>query len=197
MGKLIGRKDNMASQFEEEKGLFEANPPESAAAEGQTTPPSANGQAAASKAMDGETTQQTDVPDLGTRGDDVSSMSGKKKAGIAVAIIAAILLIVGGVFAFGLGESGKVDVPDVADMTVPDVTGMTADQAQMAIEEAGYRVGEVKNVYDAAAAPQAVVGQSPKGGDKAEKGSMVSIDVMQGGEESETPDVVDTTPDKA
>lgn len=187
----------MADQFEEENDLFEVNPPEGAAAEGANRPPNANAQPAASAATNGEATQQTEVSGIGTGNDDVSSMSGKKKAGIVVTIIAAILLIAGGVFALGLGESGKVDVPDVTDMTVPDVTGMTADQAQMAIKEAGYKVGEVKNVYDAAAAPQTVVGQSPKGGEKAERGSMISVDVMQGGEESETPDAMDTTSEKA
>lgn len=186
----------MADQFEE-KDLLEVNPPESAVAEGQTTPPNANDQAVASAAMNGKAIQQTEVSGIGTGGNDASSMPGKKIAGIVVTIIAAILLIAGGVFAFGLGESGKVDVSDVADMTVPDVTGMTTDQAQMAIKEAGYKVGEVKNVNDAAAAPQTVVGQSPKGGEKAEKGSMISIDVMQGGEEGETPEVMDTTPEKA
>ncbi len=121
--------------------------------------------------------------------DDKQGMSGKKKAGIAVAIIAVILLIAGGIFAFGLGAGDKTEVPDVM--------GMTAEQAQVAIEQAGFKVGEVKNVYDDAAEPGTVVGQSPKGGEQADKGSKINIDVSQGSEEIEVPEVVGMTLDEA
>lgn len=121
--------------------------------------------------------------------DDKQGMSGKKKAGIAVAVIAAILLIAGGIFAFGLGGGEKLDVPDV--------TGLPADQAQVQIEQAGFKVGEVKNVYDDSAEPGTVVGQSPKGGEKAEKGSKINIDVSQGSEEIDVPDVTGMTLDEA
>ncbi len=121
--------------------------------------------------------------------DDKQGMSGKKKAGIAVAVIAAILLIAGGIFAFGLGGGEKLDVPNV--------TGLPADQAQVQIEQAGFKVGEVKNVYDDSAEPGTVVGQSPKGGEKAEKGSKINIDVSQGSEEIDVPEVTGMTLDEA
>lgn len=116
-------------------------------------------------------------------------MSGKKKAGIIVAIIAVLALLgLAGFFAFGAGG-------DKAD--VPDVTGMTAEQAQMTIEQHGFKVGEVKNVYDDTAEPGTVVGQNPKGGTQADKGSKINIDVSQGSEEIEVPDVMGLTLDEA
>ncbi len=114
-------------------------------------------------------------------GNEKESMSGKKKAGIVAAVVAVLALIVAGVFAFGLGSGDKIDVPDVM--------GKTAEEAQLAIEQAGFKVGEVKNVYDDSAEPGTVVGQNPKGGEKAEKGSKINIDVSQGSEEIEVPDV--------
>lgn len=122
-------------------------------------------------------------------GDQKEGMSGKKKAGIVAAVVAVLALIVAGVFAFGLGGGDKIDVPDVM--------GKTAEEAQLAIEQAGFKVGEVKNVYDDSAEPGTVVGQSPKGGDKAEKGSKINIDVSQGSEEIEVPDVSGMTLDEA
>lgn len=121
--------------------------------------------------------------------DEKQGMSGKKKAGIVAAIIAVIALAAAGFFAFGLGGGDKVDVPDVM--------GMTAEEAQIAIEQAGFKVGEVKNVYDDSAEPGTVVGQSPKGGEQAEKGSRINIDVSQGSEEIEVPDVMGMTLDEA
>ncbi len=116
-------------------------------------------------------------------------MSGKKKAGIAAVVLAVLALIAAGVFAFGLGSGDKIDVPDVM--------GKTAEEAQLAIEQAGFKVGEVKNVYDDSAEPGTVVAQSPKGGDKAEKGSKINIDISQGSEEIEVPDVSGMTLDEA
>lgn len=114
-------------------------------------------------------------------GNEKESMSGKKKAGIVAVVVAVLALIAAGVFAFGLGSGDKIDVPDVM--------GKTAEEAQLAIEQAGFKVGEVKNVYDDSAEPGTVVGQNPKGGEKAEKGSKINIDVSQGSEEIEVPDV--------
>ncbi len=114
-------------------------------------------------------------------GNEKESMSGKKKAGIVAVVVAVLALLAAGVFAFGLGSGDKIDVPDVM--------GKTAEEAQLAIEQAGFKVGEVKNVYDDSAEPGTVVGQNPKGGEKAEKGSKINIDVSQGSEEIEVPDV--------
>ncbi len=122
-------------------------------------------------------------------GTDKQPMSGKKKAGIIAGVLIALLLIAGGIFAFGLNSGDKLDVPNV--------TGMSAEEAQKTIEQSGFKVGEVKNVYDDSAEPGTVVAQSPKGGDKAEKGSKINIDVSQGSEEIEVPDVMNMTLDEA
>ncbi len=121
--------------------------------------------------------------------DAKEGMSGKKKAGIIAAVVAVIAIAAIAFFAFGLGGGDKLDVPDV--------TGMTAEQAQQAIEQSGFKVGDVKNVYDDSAEPGTVVGQSPKGGEKAEKGSKINIDVSQGSEEIEVPDLTNMTLDEA
>jgi beta-lactam-binding protein with PASTA domain len=60
---------------------------------------------------------------------------------------------------------------------VPDVKGMTVDQAKDALEGAGFALGEV--VYDATAvgAPDAVVAQEPAAGERAKGGSTVVLTV--------------------
>ena len=112
----------------------------------------------------------------------------KKKAiiGVVVAIVAIAAIAIGCFFAFG-GE--KVDVPDLM--------GMTSEEAQVAIEEAGFQVGEINNVYDDEAEPGTVVGQNPSPNTQANKGSKINIDVSQGTEEVDVPDLYNLTLEEA
>jgi len=71
---------------------------------------------------------------------------------------------------------------------VPDVKGMTIEQATAAIESAGFEVG--KTAYDekASGSVGAVISQSPAGGKRAKEGSFVALTVA-GPPPVETPDL--------
>ena len=111
-------------------------------------------------------------------------MSGKKKAGIAFGVLVAIAAIAAACwFAFGQGD--KIDVPDV--------TGMTTEQASQAIKAAGFEVGNMESVYDTSTEAGKVISQNPKSGDSASKGSKINLVVSQGTEQVEVPDVTGKT----
>lgn len=120
--------------------------------------------------------------------DSSSTSSNKKKIGIIVGVIAVIALL--GVLVFNLlGNAGeKIDVPDVV--------GETSEVAQKTIEDAGFKV-QINNVYDDSKEPGTVVDQNPKGGSKAAKGSKVTLDVSQGTEEVDVPDLKNMTLEEA
>ncbi len=108
-------------------------------------------------------------------------MSGKKKAGIVIGSLLAIAAIAAACwFAFGQGGD-KIDVPDV--------TGMTTEQASTVIKAAGFEVGSMESVYDTSTEAGHVISQNPKSGDKAAKGTKINLVISQGTEQIEVPDV--------
>lgn len=65
------------------------------------------------------------------------------------------------------------------DGTVPDVEGLQESAARDAIESAGFRVGDVTS-QDSTEEKGEVIGQDPKAGDEAEKGSAVNLVLSNG-----------------
>lgn len=90
-----------------------------------------------------------------------------------VAVVAALFLLLG-------RESA----------TVPDVTGMTQEQATAAITGAGLTLGSVEGTESADAAEGTVVSQDPAAGAEVREGSAVAIVVSGGPAPVEVPDVV-------
>jgi serine/threonine-protein kinase len=74
-------------------------------------------------------------------------------------------------------------------VTVPNVVGLTEEDAKTRITDAGLKVGTVSPQPDPAPAGQ-VVGQSPLPGQRANKGSPVDLVVSTGPQEVTVPDVV-------
>lgn len=66
----------MAGLLDTIKSFFEASPPEGAAAKEQAIHSSTNDQAETNTAPSGGTTQQTEMPDIGTIFDSVSDFLG-------------------------------------------------------------------------------------------------------------------------
>lgn len=112
---------------------------------------------------------------------DKASKSGKKKAGIAIGVIAGLVVIGALIWAI-IGGSGD-------SVEVPDVVGMTTSEATQAIEKAGFSVGTTESVYTDEMEAGRVFKQSPKGKDKAKKGSKINLTVSQGKEQIDVPDV--------
>lgn len=117
--------------------------------------------------------------------------SGKGKvAGIVIAIIAVLALAIAGGFALGLFDGGdRIDVPNVI--------GLTAEEAEKEISDAGFEVGRVQSIPDDTQEAGLVIDQDPSGGTKAAKGSTINLVVSQGTEQLSVPNLVRMTLDQA
>ncbi len=97
-------------------------------------------------------------------------MSNGKKAILAIAIIAALGIIGGVVYAMVGGGTA----------TVPDLSNMTETEARKAIADAGYAIGDVTKDYSDTVAEGKVMSQNPGAKTVAEKGSKISFVISQG-----------------
>lgn len=84
-----------------------------------------------------------------------------------------------------------VESTGLAQSTIPSITNMTVEEAQAALEAAGFVFGEIIEVADPDAAVDEVVGSSPEEGTQAQGGSVIDIQVSNG--QVEVPDVVGKT----
>ncbi|MDK1473255.1 Stk1 family PASTA domain-containing Ser/Thr kinase [Streptomyces sp. 549] len=66
-----------------------------------------------------------------------------------------------------------------APLEVPDVTGMSADEAASELVDAGFKVGEEKPVSSSTAEEGTVTEQDPSAGSKRQKGSTVTLSVVR------------------
>lgn len=113
----------------------------------------------------------------------------KKNIGKIVGIVAAIVAVL----AIAVGAFMMLSGNQAEQIEVPTVTGLTSEAAQQQIQAAGFTIGAVDSIYDDSVEAGKVVSQSPKGGDKADKGSKISITVSQGTEKVDVPDVTNQT----
>ena len=74
-------------------------------------------------------------------------------------------------------------------VTVPTLVGLTREQAEAAINDAGLVLGSVEERADPEAEPNTVIDQSPVAGIELDPGSTVNIVVSTGAEEIELPDL--------
>jgi eukaryotic-like serine/threonine-protein kinase len=82
-----------------------------------------------------------------------------------------------------------------ATAEVPDVLGMPEDAARRELEDAGFTVSVVQVFSDQP--ERSVVAQSPRGGEQAEEGSAVRINVSKGTGQTTVPNVVGLSEDDA
>lgn len=110
----------------------------------------------------------------------------KKILAIAGAVLVALLVVFGCVFA--LGNKGE---------KVPDVTGMTLEKATAAIEEAGFQVGTTDKVYKEDIEKNTVISQDPKANTKHKKGTRINLVLSLGEEVIIVPDLTNMTASEA
>jgi len=82
-----------------------------------------------------------------------------------------------------------------AQVTVPDVTGMTQEKATAALEKVGLKTGNVTTINSSDVAKNTVAKTSPAAGETAESGSQVELYIAAGG--TKTPDVIGKTAEQA
>ena len=119
---------------------------------------------------------------------DVPKKKSKKPLIIVLAILA-VLAIIGGI-AFAVSSSGD-------NIEVPNVAGQSVDQAKKTLTNAGFKIGQETEVYSTEVESGKVVGTNPEAGQKAKKGSTVSISVSKGTEQVSVPDLRGMTKDQA
>jgi serine/threonine-protein kinase len=76
-------------------------------------------------------------------------------------------------------KGSKVTIFVTVPGTVPDVAGMTLDDAKLALVAAGYKVGNIAYTPDATVAPGTVVRTEPEGSMRLNPGESVNLTVMQ------------------
>lgn len=79
--------------------------------------------------------------------------------------------------------------------SVPDVTGMSLGKAEQTLAEAGFRIGKVTRRHEEGGKNGAVLSQSPKGTDKAPKGTAIDLVVNEG--DKDVPNIIGKNVDEA
>jgi eukaryotic-like serine/threonine-protein kinase len=85
----------------------------------------------------------------------------------------------------------------VEQVEVPDVVGESADDARVALGDAGLRAGSVSEEENADEEPGTVLEQSPAAGEQVDGGSAVDLVVASAPPEVQVPDVVELPEDEA
>lgn len=118
------------------------------------------------------------------RGKSAKKGKKNKKKAIIIAIVAVIVIVPLIILAgrsFGLfGEQKEV----------PDLSGMTSEQAEKTAEDAGFKIREGKAVYNSDVAKDRVAEQDPEAGTKAKKGSTITVNMSKGSKEGTVPNIV-------
>jgi serine/threonine-protein kinase len=88
------------------------------------------------------------------------------------------------------GSAVSVVAAGVATKGVPNILGLTQEQATAAITDAGFALGSISQVYDASAPVGQVVDQAPAADTQLLPGSQVAIAVSQGPAPAASPQAV-------
>lgn len=113
----------------------------------------------------------------------------KKSKGPIIGVVVVILAIIA-VAAFMLLNGGK-------QVSVPDLVGMTYEEASTQIRENGFEVGEVTFENDDDAESGLVLDQNPSANSQAPEGSKINLVISQGSEQVNVPDVVGMSENEA
>lgn len=108
----------------------------------------------------------------------------KKKRAILIAVIIAALLLAGLIIAFAMGAFSK------ADVVVPDVRGMTYQEAEEKLTEEGLKIKEGDKVFSAKYEEGQVTSQDPNASTKVKKGAVVTVNLSKGTEEEAVPNLI-------
>jgi beta-lactam-binding protein with PASTA domain len=121
---------------------------------------------------------------------DLAAAPKKTSPWLWVAAVAAVVVIVAGAFFFLRGSQAGM-------VSVPDVVGMTQDEATTALTDAGFQVQAEEASEPGDAKEGEVVAQDPAAGGEAPAGSSITISVVGAPEAVAVPDVVGLSEDAA
>ena len=124
--------------------------------------------------------------DLGKLVENSKKPVNKKKiaiiSAIAVVVLAAVIIGIGAVSGwFGSDE----------DIKVPDVKGMTLEEAQEEAEKLGLKIEEGEKVYSPDQEEGLITSQSPSKGSKVAKDTVIKVNISKGKKNGVVPNIVD------
>lgn len=117
-----------------------------------------------------------------------SKDSGRKKYIIAGSVILVLIAVIAAIFVFG-GNKDKVIVPDLA--------GLTYEEAQKQLEELGLEIEKGNEVYSDEYEEGEVVSQTPKPDTEVKKGKSVRVNISKGSGKEQIPNVIGMTESQA
>lgn len=118
-------------------------------------------------------------------GKNSKKKKGSKKKSIIIGVVSAIALIAILIFAgkaFGLFGGSKTNVPDLS--------GMTIEQAEKTASKEGFKLKEGKKVYSSEVAEGRVAQQNPEAGAKHNKGTTITVNLSKGSKAGTVPNVI-------
>jgi beta-lactam-binding protein with PASTA domain/tRNA A-37 threonylcarbamoyl transferase component Bud32 len=104
-----------------------------------------------------------------------------------IAVFLALVIAVGGILLLA-----QVNSKNAGTLKVPDVTGVDLEQARQTLGDDGFQV-KTKSVANSKVPVNRVISQDPGGGNRAKKGSTVTLTVSQGSGQITIQDVSGTT----
>ena len=137
------------------------------------TPAEPENQAPMHPEVPAETQVETDTPPT----DGETEPPKKRKTWIWILVAVLVLAAAGIIYASQSSDSGGLLLLFGGNATVPQVVGLTQQDAEAAIVDAGLTVGQASESPTLAVAPGVVFAQAPAASAKVEKGSAVDISV--------------------
>jgi serine/threonine protein kinase len=121
---------------------------------------------------------------------DLKNRNKKKKRIIIAAIIAAVIIAAIGIAAATGLIGGK-------DVQVPDVTGMTKDQATTALKAVNMTLEVEKEEYSTTVDSGKIISQNPTAGSTSKEGKTVKVSISKGSQSVTVPSVIGLTENDA
>lgn len=115
----------------------------------------------------------------------------KKKRLILIGAVVVALLLLGLIIVIATGVFSK------AEIQVPDVKGMTYQQAEKKLTDEGLKIKEGDRVYSAKYDEGEISSQDPDAGTKVKKGAVVTVNISKGASEDAVPDLIGMKEDEA
>ncbi|MBO4352778.1 MAG: Stk1 family PASTA domain-containing Ser/Thr kinase [Eggerthellaceae bacterium] len=118
--------------------------------------------------------------------------SGKTRRGLLIGLVALVAIAAIAAISYFLLSSTANQGAEV-----PDCAGMTLNEATAAIEDAGFKVGNIDYAFNDTVPADAIISQSPRAGTKQTKDTPINFVVSKGIEQVEVPDLTNMTANEA